>query len=571
MIEWKKRDTKTIRRIEGNITGLKAQQRRRLEKLYQTRLPPRSFINQDFARRLTEISWEIRRQVGVLVNRKGVVEWVVVGSARQIVLPDLKRLRVAKERFRGLRCLHTHLDAEPLTHDDLTDLVLLRLDAMAVIEVQEDGLPGLVRAAHLTPVHNGLSKPWELMKPLLPSQIDIDFLEFIVALEGEFAAERGQLHSFDQRERALLVGATTGSMEVERERLSELRELAESSDVVVLDSIVQRRTRLDPGYLIGKGKVEELVIRTLGEGADVIIFNQNLSPAQVRSIAAKTDLKILDRTQLILDIFARRARSREGKLQVELAQLRYMLPRLTEMDNALSRLTGGIGGRGPGETKLEVDRRRVRDRIGRLQKAMGEVRRKRVERRKRRVSHGLPIVSLVGYTNAGKSTLLNRLTKSSVSAGSRMFETLDPTARRLRVPIEREVLLADTVGFIRDLPPALIDAFQSTLEEIETSELILHVVDCSSESYGEHMQSVETILEKLELNTLPQLVVFNKSDQLGPQDRARFALFPKSVTISALNGDGTDALINRIGSLMRRVSAPRVSTRKGIVDSSLPR
>ncbi len=555
MIEWEREDRKTIHRLEGNITGLKAQQRRRLEKLYQRRLPRRSLVNQEFARHLTEISREIRRQVGVLVNRKGAVEWVVVGNARQIVLPDLKRIRVAEQRFRGLRCLHTHLDAEPLTHDDLTDLALLRLDVMAAIEAKEDGLPGLVRAAHLTPAHNGSSEPWELMEPVLPSRMDIDFLEFIGALEGEFAAERGQLHKFDQRERALLVGVTTGSIEAERERLDELSELARFTDVVVLDAIVQRRPRLDPRYLIGKGKIEELVILALREGADVIIFNHNLSPAQVRSISAATDLKILDRTQLILDIFARRAQSREGKVQVELAQLRYMLPRLTEMDTALSRLTGGIGGRGPGETKLEVDRRRARDRIARLQKAMGEVRRKRGERRKRRVSHGLPIVSLVGYTNAGKSTLLNRLTESSVSAGSRMFETLDPTARRLRVPVEREVLLADTVGFIRDLPPELIDAFRATLEEIETSAFILHIVDCSSESYGERIQAVETILEELALHKIPRLLVFNKSDRLGAEERARFARFPQSILISALNGDGTDALVERIGRLTRRTQS----------------
>ncbi|TDI37586.1 MAG: GTPase HflX [Acidobacteria bacterium] len=542
-----------IRKLEGNVTGLKARQKKQLEKLYKRRLPPRELVTQEFARRLTEISREIRRQVGVLVNRKGEVEWVIVGSANQIVLPDLKRLRVAERRFRGLRCLHTHLSQEPLTRDDLTDLALLRLDAMSAIEAREDGLPGIVRTAHLTPASAGGngSEPWELMPEVLPSQIDFDFIAFITELEEEFAEKRGEHHRFDRRERAILVGVTTGSVEEAREHLSELAELARFSDVVVLDTLVQKRAKLDRRYLLGKGKIEELVIQSLQKGADLIIFDRNLTPAQVRSIAAATDLKILDRTQLILDIFARRAQSSEGKLQVELAQLRYMLPRLTEMDTALSRLTGGIGGRGPGETKLEIDRRRARDRIARLQKSIQDIRRKRGERRKRRVGRGLPIVTLVGYTNAGKSSLLNRLTKSNVAAGSRMFETLDPTTRRLRVPVEKEVLLADTVGFIRDLPPELIEAFRATLEEIETSALILHVVDASSSESRERMDAVAKILSDLELDDIPQLVVFNKSDLLSPDERAALGSLPDSIVVSALTGDGTEAVVERVGSFVK--------------------
>jgi GTPase len=481
------------------------------------------------------------------------VEWVGVGDARQIVLPDLKRQRVAERRFRGLRCLHTHLSSEPLTRDDLTDLVLLRLDAMSAIEAGDDGLPGLVRTAYLSPSTNGSSdrNAWELMEPVPPSQVDLDFVEFITELENEFAEKRGELYRADRRERAILVGVTTGSVEEQKEHLAELKELARFSDVVVLDTIVQRRPKLDPRYLVGKGKIEELVIRSLQQGADLIIFDQSLQPAQVRSISAATDLKILDRPQLILDIFARRAQSREGKLQVELAQLRYMLPRLTEMDTALSRLTGGIGGRGPGETKLEIDRRRVRDRIARLQNEIQSVRRKRGERRKMRVNRGLPIVTLVGYTNAGKSSLLNRLTESTVAAGSRMFETLDPTSRRLRVPVEREVLLADTVGFIRDLPPELMDAFRATLEEIETSTLILHVVDASQPHYRERMETVIGILEELELGEIPRLIVFNKGDLLSSEERNQLGEGPDRLLVSALTGEGANALVERIGALLK--------------------
>jgi GTP-binding protein HflX len=435
----------------------------------------------------------------------------------------------------------------------LTDLVLLRLDAMSAIEAGEDGLPGLVRTAYLSPSTNGDSRKdaWDLMEPAQPSQVDFDFVDFITDLENEFARKRGELYRADRRERAILVGVTTGSVEAERERLAELAELARASDVVVLDTIVQRRQKLDPRYLVGKGKIEELVIRSLQEGADLILFDQTLQPAQVRAISAATDLKILDRTQLILDIFARRAQSREGKLQVELAQLRYMLPRLTEMDTALSRLTGGIGGRGPGETKLEMDRRRVRDRIARLQNEIQSIRRKRGERRKMRVGRGLPIVTLVGYTNAGKSSLLNRLTESSVAAGSRMFETLDPTSRRLRVPVEREVLLADTVGFIRDLPPELLEAFRATLEEIETSSLILHVVDASEPDYPERMTAVVEILEGLDLGDIPRLVVYNKADLLSAEARSELGSETESILVSASTGEGTETLVVRIGAMLK--------------------
>jgi len=505
-----------------------------------------------------------------LVDRRGSVDTVIVGDARRIVLPDLKRVRVAERRFRGLRCLHTHLAGEPLTHDDLTDLALLRLDLMASIDVSRDGLPGLVRAAYLSPAatngagakgdHGSKAKAWEFMEPQIPSQLDVDFIEFIDTLEDEFARRRGELHRADHRVRAILVGATTGSVEAERESLEELAELARSSDVVVLDTLVQKRAKLDPRFLLGKGKIDELVIATLQHGADMIIFNQSLTPAQVRSVAAATDLKILDRTQLILDIFARRASSREGKLQVELAQLRYMLPRLTEMDTALSRLTGGIGGRGPGETKLEVDRRRARDRIARLEREIEHVRRKRGVRRKQRLERGLPIVSLLGYTNAGKSTLLNRLTGSEVAAGSRMFETLDPTNRRLRVPVEQEVLLADTVGFIRDLPPDLVNAFRATLEEIENSALILHVVDGSDDRFRERMEAVEAILEQLHLDAIPRLVVFNKVDRLA--NGRSFTNQTDTVVVSALTGEGLERLVERIGELIASKGESTVSAQR---------
>src|SRR5882724_1650620 len=263
--------------------------------------------------------------------------------------------------------------------------------------------------------------------------------------------------------------------------MAELLELANSAGVVVLDEIIQRRGQIDSRTVLGKGKLEELLIRAMQLGADVIIFDRELQAAQVRSLSVATDLKVIDRSQLILDIFAQRAQSHEGKIQVELAQLKYILPRLVVGQNsAFSRLAGGIGGRGPGETKLETDRRRVRDRIHRLEKELSSQAKRREQRRKERLRQQVPAISIVGYTNAGKSTLLNALTSSHVLAESRMFATLDPTTRRLRLPREQEIIINDTVGFIRDLPPDLLAAFRSTLEEIAGSRLLVHVVDASN-------------------------------------------------------------------------------------------
>src|SRR5713226_1616928 len=530
-------EEEAISNIDGNLQGLKPHQIRRLEKLYQRRIPTRQIVTQEFARQLSEASHDIHRQVGVLVNRSGYVEHVVVGNARSIVLPDLKRVRMGADRFRGLRCLHTHLAGEGLTQDDLTDLALLRLDLMASIDVRGDGMPGLVRAAHLLPANGRSSRTvsrteedelskdeeiavWGFLDPQVPSQLETDFIDLIEALEEEVARARHVRSPRDHRDRAILVGVTTGSAASAQESLDELRELARSAGVVVLDSIVQRRQKLDPRSLVGRGKLDELIIRSLQLGADVIIFDQNLTPAQVRAINEATDLKIIDRTQLILDIFAQRAQSREGKIQVELAQLKYMLPRLTGSGAEMSRLMGGIGGRGPGETKLEVDRRRVRDRIHLLEKQIEEIRTSRRVQRTRRMRRDLPIISIVGYTNAGKSTLLNALTASTVAAEDRMFATLDPTSRRLRLPRDQEVIINDTVGFIRDLPPDLIAAFRATLEEMEGSDVLIHLVDANSPQLESHIASVEKILDGLNLSGIPRLLVFNKSDLLKEDEIA---------------------------------------------------
>ena len=495
---------------------------RRIEKLYSRRIAPHQIVTPEFARQLTELSFEIRRQIGALIDRKGYVEYVIVGDARRIELPDLKRTRVAADRFRGLRCVHTHLRGEELTQDDLTDLALLRLDLMVSLDVDaRTGLPGMVRAAHLLPTTaaqldagNGAA-PYAFLEPQIPSQLDVDFLSLINSLEEEMARNRRVARRAEARDRTILVGVTTTSMYDAEESMAELQELAASAGIVVLDSVIQRRSGIDPRTVLGKGKLEELLVRALQLGADLIVFDRELQPAQVRSLSEATDLKVIDRSQLILDIFAQRAQSREGKIQVELAQLKYLLPRLIAgQDSAFSRLAGGIGGRGPGETKLETDRRRVRDRINRLEKEINSLSLRRQERRKERVRREFPIISIVGYTNAGKSTLLNTLTASHVHAEQRMFATLDPTSRRLRLPREQEIIINDTVGFIRDLPPDLLAAFRATLEEISDSDLLIHLVDAVNPRWQQQLESVERILTELNLGQIPRLTVFNKADLL---------------------------------------------------------
>lgn len=519
---------------------------------------------------MAEISNETGRQIGVLLDRKGHVEYVMVGTAKQIEMPDFGRTRAATDRFRGLRCVHTHLQDEKLTQDDLTDLALLRLDLMSIIQVdRETGLPGMVYSAHLLPAssealhEDGDSLPYEFLEPNIPSQLDIDFTSLIDSLEREMARIRQVARAKQASgERAILVSVTTGYVDEAEESLAELEELAASADVVVLDKIIQRRPQIDPKTVLGRGKLDELLIRSMRVGADIIVFDTELSPAQVRSLSEATDLKVIDRPQLILDIFAQRAQSREGKLQVELAQLKYLLPRLVIGQNsAFSRLAGGIGGRGPGETKLETDRRRVRDRITQLEKQVDNLGRQRQERRKVRSQKNLPVISLVGYTNAGKSTLLNTLTQSQVYAEKKMFATLDPTSRRLRLPYEQEVIINDTVGFIRDLPDALVAAFRATLEEISDSDLLVHVVDASNPRALQQIRSVEKILDDLELKKIPQIIVLNKADLISDDEvtdlQREISLdnHADSVAISAIRKDSLRPLTERIGARVIEESA----------------
>ncbi len=549
--------------VHGSTKGLKPSQLRQIEKLSTRKVPVDEIVSQELARQMCEISSETGRQVGVLINRKGRVEYVMVGDAKRIEMPDFGRARVSSDRLRGLRCIHTHLNGETLTQDDLTDLALLRLDVMAAVEVnRKTGLPNLVHAAHLLPGAADLDlsdhSAFEFLKPFVPSQFDIDFIELVDSLEEELArttpaSKKGK----SDKVRVILVGVTTGSTSAAEESMQELEELATSADATVLDKIIQRRPQIDPRTVLGKGKLDELLIRAMRLGADLVVFDTALTPAQVRSISEATEMKVIDRPQLILDIFAQRAQSHEGKLQVELAQLKYLLPRLAQGQNsAFSRLAGGIGGRGPGETKLETDRRRVRDRISQLERQVDSIARQRHERRKRRVQKHVPIISLVGYTNAGKSTMLNALTQSSVYAERKMFATLDPTSRRLRLPHEREVVINDTVGFIRDLPEALVAAFRATLDEIADSDLLVHVVDGSNANCLQHIESVDSILNELGYSEIPSIVVINKSDLLNQKELEsleRQISLDKgcaAVSVSAIQAVSLNQLVVTIGDML---------------------
>ena len=533
-----------MRDVFGNTLGLKQSQLHALRRAYRRRVDAAQVISPELGRHLTEISLETNRQVGVLLDRKGQVEWVVVGDAGKLTLPDVGRARAGSHRLRGLRLVHTHLHGEPLTRDDHTDLALLRLDLVAALEVLPDGLPGKVHLAHLLP-ENPRGAMWE--DETAPSVHDLGYhaLAGALALEDEFA-RASALRRPGGRERAILVGFGSGRPRAEAEAsLEELRELARTAGVEVLDASLQMRRQPDPRYLIGKGKLEDVVLRSMQLMADLIVFDADLSPSQARHIAEATSLKILDRTQLILDIFAQRAQSAEGKLQVELAQLRYLYPRLVGRDDSLSRLMGGIGGRGPGETKLEIDRRRVRDRVAQLERRIQGVSRGRQVRRKQRGERGLPVLSIVGYTNAGKSTLLNALTDSRVLAEDVLFATLDPTSRRLRFPRDREVIVTDTVGFIRDLPEDLVNAFRATLEELGDADLLLHVADASDPRLDDRMRAVEGILGDLGLLERPRLLVLNKIDRLPPGEGEALAHRRDAVAVSALTREGLPALLHR--------------------------
>jgi GTP-binding protein HflX len=550
--------------IHGDTTGLSPAETKTLQRLEQRRVPFDVLTTPELTRDLVKVSHATGRQVGVLIDRGGKITHVVVGDASKLMLPDVGRLRAAPGRLRGIRLVHTHMHDEPLTRDDLVDLTRLRLDMVVAICLA----PGEERAlsvyyGHNVPVPEGSEQePFEAHGPIPYAKIDANPARIVGALEEEFARVERSRTIRGKDGRAILVHVCDKrSAASADESLRELRELARTAGVEVGDTVLQVRDRIDPKYVLGRGKLDQVVIRAMQLDVDVLIFDRDLSGAQAAGIAGITDLKVIDRTQLILDIFAQRAESRDGKLQVELAQMKYLLPRLGQRDDALSRLTGGIGGRGPGETKLEIGKRRARERINRLNAQLKELGRQRQQRRARRNRSGVPAIAIVGYTNAGKSTLLNTLTGSDVFAENKLFATLDTRTRRMRLPSGREVVMSDTVGFIRDLPKDLFAAFRATFEEARDADLLLHVVDGADPAAEAQITTTERLLAELGLASHRRLLVFNKADRLSSEDAARMAFAHDGVAVSALDRRSFGALLDRI---------ERLLPRDGLVSPSAP-
>jgi GTPase len=543
--------------ISGNIKGLAHSEIKRVERLFHRRLDAEELVSLDLARELFRLASELRRRIGLLVSREGRVEEVILGTKEIIYLPDLGRYRLGRGRLRRLRLLFSDLSSHPqatIPHDIYADIEKLRLDA--VVAIREHSNRVELRYAHLIPGDAGSEHGTmtHLVEDL--GRFDLDFGQFMDELEAELAAQK-KIAREPGETLALLVGVyEPGSARAPEESMLELSELARTAKVKVVEKVIQRRLP-DPKTLLGKGKLEEVMLRCLRLGAEMIIFDTSLKPTQWRIITNSTELKIIDRSMLILDIFAQRASSSEGRLQVELAQLKYNLPRLVEKDAGLSRLSGGIGGRGPGETKLEIGRRRIRERIADLEKRIDRLSDQRHLRRQRRVGQTLPTVAILGYTNVGKSTLFNALTKSEVLAENKLFATLDPAQRKMVLPPTEEnptplaLILSDTVGFIHDLPNELKSAFRATLEELHEADLFLHVVDAADPHLEEKMQAVNRIIQEMKLADTPSVVIVNKVDKVDALAATQLARGVEGLAVSATTRQGFDTLRAKLRQLLQ--------------------
>ena len=534
--------------IFGNTQGLNSREVEALKGLGLQKCAPNLLVSRELAHRMTSLSDMLHRKVGVLMGRNGHVECVILGDAERAYLPDIGRSRAGIGRLRGIRLVVTSIETaktqtrEILTMDELTDLAKLRLDFAVAVEANIVGAPGRSEYAHLTPSLKGVSIARNYVEAFeeLPTNAD----EILKAVETELRATTDRAQA-TKAPPAILVHLDTGERDA-RERREEMLELCRTAGIEIVRVIEQKRRQPDPKSLVGSGKLQQIELHALDEDAEFVIFDRELSPAQTRVITQALPLKVLDRTQLILDIFAQRAKSLDGKLQVELAQLKYNLPKLIDRDTAMSRLTGGVGGRGPGETKLEMNRRKARERMNALERELKQRAGHRELQRKKRNAQNIPVFSLVGYTNAGKSTLLNALTQSDVYAENQLFATLDTTSRRLRFPRLQEVIFTDTVGFIRDLPKDLVAAFKATLEELNDADVLLHVIDSSSPQVHSQIAAVEAILKQLGLDTKPMIRIFNKTDLISPQTAIELTREYDGVAVSAKYKTSTLPLIDRI-------------------------
>lgn len=562
--------------IYGNLKGLKSSRIKELQRLYEQRQSGDRFLTPEFAEQLAAISTEIHQPVCCYINRRGQVVRVGVGTPEKTQIPPQELPRHGAQRLSGIRCLATQLKAEAPDEMALMAMVRQRLDALVVlvpsgngVEQQGGGAKGDVKEAYLAHLVPDLETPWLVSPPLdLDDLIEQEFDELVDEWETEFQGAGFETSQFQEtqsdRDRVLLVGLMTEDMSQQRfeDSLSELARLVESAGGEVLESVEQKRSRPHPQTVVGQGKVEEIALRAHKHGVNLIVFDRDISASQARNLEAEIGIRVVDRTQVILDIFARRAQSQAGKLQVELAQLEYMLPRLRGRGQEMSRLGAGIGTRGPGETKLETERRTIERRIAQLQKEVNQLQAHRSRLRQQRQQQEIPSVALVGYTNAGKSTLLNVLTHAEVYTADQLFATLDPTTRKLVVTDpqsqeRRTILLTDTVGFIHELPPALIDAFRATLEEVTQADVLLHVVDLSHPAWESHIRSVEEVLGEMPTISAPALIAFNKIDRVDSETLSLAQReYPEAVFISATQRLGLETLQQRLVQLIDEAASP---------------
>lgn len=537
------------KKLYGNSSGLRNTQIKRIETLYTYSTPSEYIIDPELADVLVKLSHDIRRQIGLLINRNGKVIYVIVGEPQRIVIPVTSGYMALPGKLKGLRLVHTHLKKETLTRDDLTDLALLRLDYITAICITPDGKPGTIYSGHILPGED--NAPYQVMVPGTIQQLNIGCLDQILAIESELAQNNSLYKPKSGNENVFLINATTSDPKEAWAMMEELKDLCKTSHMNVIGTAVQRRKTIHSKFVVGKGKLSSLIIKAIQKHATMLVFNRELSAAQIRSITDFVEMKVIDRTQLILDIFAKQAKSKEGKFQVELAQMEYLLPRLISKNTAMSRLTGGIGGRGPGETKLEINRRRVREKITRLKKEIAKIRKQRDQQKSKRKQKNLPIISIVGYTNAGKSTLLNTLTQSRIAAANRLFATLDPSSRLLRFPKDTQAIITDTVGFIHELPKELMEAFHATLEELVDADVILHVIDISNPRFYQQKASVEKILKNLKLDKIPSINVFNKTDKVDLEVFDDRWLLSQGICVSAPKKQSLFPLVEKLETMIK--------------------
>lgn len=527
-----------MREIKGNIKGIRDSVIAELQKLYDMQSP--QLVSQELAVKLADITEYINREISVYITRSGQIIEIAVGDNATVELPSFSGRRGAG-RLSGIRCIHTHPGGNPyLSGVDISALKNNKYDAMVAIGVASpDFTQSTLTFGLITGIDSNENYTSECYGPYTIEETEnINFVNTVSTIERILDKQTGTASLQVMSERAILIGMEWGrndSLWTVDDSLEELKQLADTAGATVIKKFIQKRPKPDPAFFIGRGKVQELALYAQQENIDLCIFDDELSPAQQRNIESVMGIRILDRTALILDIFAQRARTNEGKLQVELAQLQYTLPRIMGKGLMLSRLGGGIGTRGPGETKLEVDRRRIRDRIAFIKEQIEKVKAVRSLHRSKRKKNNVFEVSLVGYTNAGKSTLLNTLTNSDIYAKDQLFATLDPTTRQLTLPNKQEIIITDTVGFIQRLPHQLIAAFRSTLEVVTEADLLVHVIDVSHELYKEQAAAVHEVLKEIGAETKPVITVYNKIDKLPPDSKLadRLTLEEDSVCISA--------------------------------------